>query len=381
MQKINFPHNLSKALDRAIVRLTEHGEPIEKIVASSPASVQKQLAEFLPIVAELRQIPITKTPTANRSYSFLNHTVEKASRFARIMRTLRTGYAISAAFVLLLIVGVSTVAANSLPGSPLFSLKRTWENAQIKVVARTPASRAQFELTLANQRLADAQEVFSDQSSNASDKAQAILELNTQTQVALNQIQQVASTPAVTSNPGIIRNLEALTKNQASLQAQVDPNASADNAKQNQKALAAIQQSVASATNDQSATKIASTQQAQSTGKITAIAASSITIDKNVFSISATTQFLSAAGLQLKQSDFHLGDTAAVIGVTSGEDNQAQIITLKEKAAVQSITPVSKTDGSHSSTGSVTGDSIPTTVPQNPPDVNGGFILESPTPQ
>jgi hypothetical protein len=373
MPIIKFPHNLSNDLDRAIARL-EQGESVEHIVASSSSRVRTHLAEFLPIVAELRNIPLQHIPIASRRYAFLNHTAEKASRFARFMRTLRTGYAISAAFALLTLVGVSTVAANSLPGSPLFSLKTTWENARIKVVARTPGDRAQLELTLANQRLAEAQQVFSDQSSDASDKASAVQELNTQTQVALNQIQQVASTPSITSNPGIIQNLEALTKTQASLQAQVDPSAASDNALQNQKAIAAIQQDVAAAVNTQPA-QIASQQQAQTSGQITAITADSFTVDKNIFQITSSTQFFSANGLPLQKSSFNIGDRVLAIGVTSGETNQAQVITLKQKAVVTPVAPANP------ATTDTTGDSIPTTVQQPQGDVSGGFILESPNPQ
>jgi hypothetical protein len=377
MPSIKFPHNLSKALDRAIARL-EDGESVEHIVATSPSAVRLQLTEFLPIVAELRNIPLKQAPEAMRRYAFLNHTVEKASRFARFMRTLRTGYAISAAFAILMVVGVSTAAANSLPGSPLFSLKTTWENARISVVARNPGDRAQLELTLANQRLAEAQQVFSDQSSDASDKAQAVQELNTQTQVALNQIQQVASTPSITGNPGIIQNLVALTKNQASLQAQVDPSAASDNAAQNQKTIAAIQESVAAAANTQPA-QIQSQQQAQANGVITAMSATSFTIDKNVFQITSSTQFFSANGLHLTQSAFGIGDSVSAIGVTSGEDNQAQVITLKQKAAV--TTPAPSPTTTTGTTDDATANSIPTTVQQPAANVSGGFILESPDPQ
>ncbi len=379
MLSIKFPHNLSKTLDRAIARL-ENGESIEHIVASSPSWTRVHLAEFLPIAAELRGIPVIQTSSSNRRYSFLNHTVEKASRFARVMRGLRTGYAISGAFVLLLIVGVSSAAAQSLPGSKLFTIKKAWETAQIKVVPHTPGDRAQLELALANQRLDDAQEVFSDKSSNASDKAAAIQELNTQTQVALNQIQQVASTPAVTGNPGIIQNLVALTQNQASLQAQVDSSTASSDTAKNQKALAAIQQSVASATNTQTSTTITAKQQVNTTGKITAITSGSFTVEKNVFDISSATQFFSANGLALQQSAFHVGDTVLIVATTSGEKNEAQAITLKEKAVVQTPVDTSGSDSSQSTIDS-TGSNIPTTVLPTAPNVSGGLILESPTPQ
>jgi hypothetical protein len=405
MPIISFKNNnesaFAKELDKAVLAVAL-GESIESAISLAPAHFQKRLTELLPIVQQIHSLPLRKVPAANHRHLFIHHTKEQVSRFATIMRTLSTGYAISTAVVILLIVGVSTAAAQSLPGSPLFSLKKTFQNAQISVVARNPESRAQLELTLANQRLAEAQQVFSDNSSNSSDKAQAVQELNSQTQVALNQIQQVASTPSVAKDPNIIQNLESLAKTQASLQAQVDPSAAQSSEQQSQKTIADIQSIVATA-NGQSAAQISASQNVQTTGIVTAISSTSITVDKNVFNLNSATQYFAINETSANLNDFQVGDTVSIIGSVQGETNLATVITLKQKAApVSTVAPASpvlstapapnsdsagnslssgnsstSASGQNQSDTSSTGTS--STSQQNSQNVTGGYILESST--
>lgn len=392
MPIISFKNNsesaFAKELDKAVL-VVARGESIESAVFLAPAHFQKRLTELLPLVQQIRSLPLHEVPAANHRHLFIHHTKEQVSRFATIMRTLSTGYAISTAVIILLIVGISTTAAQSLPGSPLFALKKTFQNAQISVVARTPESRAQLELTLANQRLAEAQQVFSDNSSNSSDKAQAVQELNNQTQVALNQIQQVASTPSVAKNPNIIRNLESLAKTQASLQAQVDPSAAKSSEQQSQKTIADIQSIVATA-NGQSAAQIAASQKVLTTGVITAVSNTSITIDKNVFTLDNSTQYFAINETSAKLSDFQIGDTVTVIGTVQGETNLATVVTLKQQASPASkttpaTTPTSTNDNSNSNSSSGSsstsqgdaGSIQASNGARNSQNVTGGFILES----
>ena len=391
MPIISFKNNsesaFAKELDKASLAVAR-GQSIESAVSLAPAHFQKRLSDLLPLIQEIRSLPLREVPTANHRHLFIHHTKEQVSRFTTIMRTLSTGYAISTAVVILLIVGVSTAAAQSLPGSPLFALKKTFQNAQISVVARTPESRAQLELTLADQRLAEAQQVFSDNSSDSSDKAQAVQELNNQTQVALNQIQQVASTPSVAKDPNIIQNLESLAKTQAGLQAQVDPSAAQSSEQQSQKTIADIQ-SIVAAANGQSAAQIAASQKIQTTGIITAVSDTSITIDKNVFTLNSSTQYFAINETSADLNDFQIGDTVSVIGTVQGETNLATVITLK-----QQVLPVSTnaqaspaSTGNNSSSSSATSQSATgsadtsstSTGQQNSQNVTGGFILESST--
>jgi hypothetical protein len=393
MPIISFKNNsesaFAKELDKAVLAVA-HGESIGSAVASAPVHFQKRLSDLLLLIQQIRSLPLREVPAANHRRLFIYHTKEQVSRFATIMRTLSIGYAISAAVVILLIVGISTAAAQSLPGSPLFALKKTFQNAQISVVARTPESRAQLELTLADQRLAEAQQVFSDNSSDSSDKAQAVQELNSQTQVALNQIQQVASTPSVAKNPNIIQNLESLAKTQASLQAQVDPSAAQSSEQQSQKTIADIQSIVATA-NGQSAAQISASQKVQTTGVITAISSTSITVDKNVFNLNNSTQYFAINETSADLSDFQIGDTVSVIGTVQGENNLATVITLKQQVLPASTTaPVTSAatsdnfggnpnSSSSATSQSDTGSTQASNGMQNSQNVTGGYILESST--
>jgi hypothetical protein len=381
MPIINFNKNsnsaFTKELDKAAVRLA-HGESLEAVIASAPAHFQKRLSDLLPVMQAIRSLPLREVPAASHRRLFINHTTQRISRFTTLIRTLNTSYAISAAVLILIVAGVSTAAAQSLPGSPLFALKKTFQNAQITVVARNPESRAQLELTLANQRLAEAQQVFSDTSSDSSDKSQAMQELSSQTQVALNQIQQMASTASVAKDPTIIQNLESLTKTQASLQAQVDPAAAKSNEQQSQKTIANIQ-SIVAAANGQSPAVISAKQQALTTGTITAISANSITVDKNVFVLNSATQYFAINETVATIGDFQIGDTVSVMGTVQGETNLATVITLKQQAP-QSAAPAVSSSGSapgSDSSADSSGLNVPTTVQQNSQDVSGGYILES----
>jgi hypothetical protein len=369
-----------KFLDQALKEL-KNGANIEDVILNLPAKVRPEIAELLRVAEDIKALPLQAIPVPAHRRLFLQHTVEKISRFTLFIQTMRTGYAISAAMVILLIAGTATATDRSLPGNPLFGLKKAFEVAQIKIVAHNPASIAQLELSLANQRLNDAQQVFSDQSSNSADKAQAVQELNSQTQLALNQIQQVASSQAVAKDPTIIQNLENLTSKQASLQSQVNPTAGQSAETQNQQALKTIKNLVAVA-NDQSGTSIPSQKTAQASDVVTNISASTITVGKNVFQIDSSTTFVAANGSALKLSDFYEGDLVTVTGIVSGELNIAQIITLNKKY-VAPVTTTNSSDTTDTSTVSPSTDngasSIPETVNQTQNNITGGFILESPT--
>jgi len=371
-----------KFLDQALREL-KNGANIEDVILSLPAKVRPEIAESLRIAESIKALPLQSIPAPEHRRLFLQHTVEKVSRFTLFIQTMQTGYAISAAIVILLVAGTATATERSLPGSPLFGLKKAFEVAQIKIVAHNPASIAQLELSLANQRLTDAQQVFSDQSSNSADKAQAVQELNNQTQLALNQIQQIASSQAVAKDPTIIQNLENLTSKQASLQSQVNPKIAQSAETQNQQALKNIKNLVAVA-NDQSGTSIPSQKIAQASDIITDISASTITVGKNIFQIDSSTKFVAVNGSALKLSDFYKGDLVTVTGTVSGELNIAQIVTLTKKyvAPVTTTTPPTPNTTDTSTTSPATDNnasSIPETVNQTQNNITGGFILESPT--
>lgn len=357
-----------KLFDRALSEI-RRGENAETVLLRMPKSAQDELKAMLAVSTELSSMPLRGVPQPARRRLFAAHTAQKLSRFTLFVRTLRTGYAVTAALAILLIAGTSYAADRSLPGDPLFSLKKSFEVAQIELTARNPEARAALELNLANERLDDAQRVVADDSSSSADKEQAVQELDSQTQVALNQIQQVASSsPSI--NSSVVQNLESLAKGQASLQAQVNPGGASQNDQQTQQAIAGIQSSIATAANGQSQASLPVAKTFQVSGAVTAITSSSITVDKNQYQLNSKTSYAAADGSTLQFSDFAVGDTVTVVGSTSGENNIAQIVTLKTKPAASTDASAAASDSSALS--------VPETAPQNQQDVTGGFILDSP---
>src|SRR4029077_14520645 len=127
----------------------------------------------------------------------------------------------------------------------LFTLKKAFESAEIKF-ARNPQSKTQLELTFANARLQDAEQIFADNNNSPATQTLAINELNSQTQETIDNIkQQITSDSSVAKDASIISQIKTLAQNQANLIAKVDPKA-AQQANQNaQQTVADIQKLIA----------------------------------------------------------------------------------------------------------------------------------------
>lgn len=379
MPKINF----TNALDQAIKRIRS-GEEISDVVSDYP-EIKNELFSALALVQSLATLPRKSAPLPAKRKLFLQHSVENISLLMRFIQSLKTGSAVALALVILALTGTVSAAIKSLPGDRLFALKKTFESAQLQL-SPTPEDRAQLELTLADQRLSDAQTILSQNNSPAV-KKQAIDELNQQTTAALNNIKAVASNPQISNNPAIIQQAENISKNQALLAAKLDPNQAQQNSEQNQQAIADIKKIVA-AVNDQSETIIPEPSTIDVTGAITTLDTNSITIEKNLFTLSTNVHVADQQGNTLNIKSLSINDTVEVKGNLNGTRNIATIITLVSKASADktnsssesknSLAPTSKIDFKNTSPDN-SNPNTDSVIQEKPQDTFGGYIVEPPT--
>jgi len=163
-------NHLAAVLSRGIERLGQ-GQSIEQYmghvdVRSLPAQERQELRDLLQLSARLlplreATIPAAKERAANRA-RFLSKAVEIKQRRAtgvtrprwRLPAQLRRGLVgilVSLALLVLVGSGAASVAASSLPGSPLYPLKLTVEDTRL-TLASSPPARASLYLRFANER-------------------------------------------------------------------------------------------------------------------------------------------------------------------------------------------------------------------------------------
>ena len=87
-------------------------------------------------------------------------------------RRLHPALAVSVLVLVITLATVNSVAQAALPGTPLYPVKRGWENAQFALTL-TPTARAELALALADRRLAEAQSLVA-QGSDPALVAQAV---------------------------------------------------------------------------------------------------------------------------------------------------------------------------------------------------------------
>jgi len=163
-------NHLERLLSRGIAFLAD-GNAIEHFMAREdvlglPGAKQQELRELLDISAgllRLRQVtaPEPKARAANRA-RFLGEVAKRkeAERPPAVPRRLRLparlqrglmGLALSLAVLIVAGGGVVSAAAGSLPGSPLYPLKLTVEDARVSLTTSPPA-RARLYIHFADQR-------------------------------------------------------------------------------------------------------------------------------------------------------------------------------------------------------------------------------------
>ncbi len=363
MPKIKFEN----ILDQAIARI-KNGEKLSAVLSSYPQEVQSQLAASLEIISLASSLPKMAVPAPIKRKAFLEYQMEKVSAFVRFMQSLKTVSAVAVAMLILAITGTVSAAIHSLPGDNLFALKRVIESAQLKLT-QSQSSKTELELSFADQRLNEAQTVFS-QNTDSNAKAQAVNELTQQTASTLNNIKAIAGTSSGNINSDIIKKAESIAQNQSNLLAKVDPAAAKQSSIQNQQAINDIKNLVAAA-KETDQTTLPKISDIDVTGNVTAIDKSSISVDGNTYSFNTSMTVTDATGNHIGTGDISVNDKVHVKGKVDGSSNDLIAIILMQKAKKETNTNT----GANGTIEMVPPAPEPN-IPLKPIDTFGGFIIE-----
>jgi|GEM_PF-1508679 hypothetical protein len=410
-------NNLDEIYNQALEMLKK-GHSKEDVLVKF-AQFKNELAPLLDISAVFLSLPknIVPTPMMQRKYA-----AAPAKRLWLAWLHISKFAGVSVA--LMLIVSAVSVTAyqtiKSTPGNALFSLKKQAENLQM-VLASSQTQKASLQVAIAQQRLNDAQQIFSDPTSNAQQKNAALNELSAQTASAVAEVNTVASTdPKSADSPPLLNSLDNITKQQKNLLAEIKPDSQIKTAQSsalvalgNDTAkLSAIKQTIAVATDDQEAlTKLSSDPNSVAAfGSISRATSSQITVEQITFNITPQTTIQDDAGNTLLPSQLTDGDKASVVG----EKNSTQLLAQQIFVTSTSTADLTATQIQASTTIASASDNPPSTAASSTapagqtekqqaqsststqPDqagsssaspvndsntVTGSFIIESPSPQ
>jgi len=145
----------------------EAGEQIEQLVARHPADAA-QLDAALRVAARLtasgdetlRAVPAAQERSRAAFLARAASMHPKSPPSSRVLRLVRPLVSFLAAVVLLVVIGIGVfgVSAASLPGDPLYSVKRSFENAQLSL-ARDPVQRVNLEESYDQRRMEEVKAV------------------------------------------------------------------------------------------------------------------------------------------------------------------------------------------------------------------------------
>ncbi len=173
-------------LDKALTEL-KAGASKEAIFSKWP-QYKQQLAEFLTVAEMFSALPKNQIPAPAMQRKYLRMPVKSQAWFAWVHLSKYVSISMGA---MLLIAGFATTAygaARSLPGEALFPLRKVAEQIQLDF-ASNDVARANIQLKITRERLADVREVFSSPGSSSQQQAAALNELASQTGAAVQTVQ------------------------------------------------------------------------------------------------------------------------------------------------------------------------------------------------
>jgi hypothetical protein len=386
-------NNIEDIFDEAVTMLQKGHS--EQEVLSKFAHAKNELAPLLSFSKPLLNLPknIVPIPLMQRKYAAIPVrgfwlAWLKASKFASV----------SVGVLLLLSAMVGTVYASfaSIPGQPLFAVKKVWEKSQLALTTNQDA-RASLQIQIAESRLNDAQAVFSDPGSDAAQKSAALNELANQTSNAVAEVSTVAqSNPKSTQNHPLLSSLESITQAQATLLTNIKPDSQTQTAAQSALAtldqtsvqISKIKQTVAIADNDQALASLSSNPDSVAViGQVTKLVDNQVTVEKTSFALTTQTIIQNLEGTILSVHDLSVGQRVNVTGIKTNNILTAKFVIITEAPG----DPTGSVQGTSTTTPSTSTPPTETTktpqVTPTPTFVNssstavGSFILESPSPQ
>ncbi|MBU6447595.1 hypothetical protein KGQ24_02000 [Patescibacteria group bacterium] len=374
-------NNFEEILNTGLHRI-KNSESISSVVADLGKNLDEvqrtQISEMLRLSASISALPRKQAPAATKRYLYAEYQPNQ-STFRSKLRELFGVLKITPVFVgamMLLIAATAYGSAISLPGDPLFAVKRAYENVRVQM-ASNAQTRAALQIQFAQQRISDTQKILAQ---NDSQKTQAaIVALNQQTSVALNDVKQ-----AVTSDKGqstaatsLVNQAEELAQSQNKLIAKADPGAAKASQQQTTATIQEIK-SLATTDNETSGTKLKPSD-INTTGVVSSINGNQLTVNGNVFVIDPiATQTIDQNNVTVPFSRVGIGDTVKISGVVNSNQNIANIITIVKKA--QAAAGSDQTQDSATQTPASQQSTQPSASANSskPIDTHAGFIPEPP---
>lgn len=397
-------------LDNYIEQLS-HGKNAGQVILNMPGQEQAEAASLAKISSALLGLPKLQAPAPvmRRKYILLPENKKIWLPFLHISNFAAGS---TAALMLLAVFAIGGYQAwSSLPGQPLFAVKRTAENVRLKFIMSSEA-KAQLQLAYTQNRLDEAQAILTNPQSNKQQEIAALQELASQTKTAADSVQQLAlNQPLQNNSRPIVSKLENLTKQQDNLIANthsndsdvtVAANSAGDASKTASDQVTQIKKYLAIAESTQDPIAMADLSSDPDTVSISGLVSKtdkdSLTVEKLQFQITDKTEIKDLAGNKVAATDLKTGAKVKVSAKKDHDKLLAQnIITLGSDANNSD----GQVKGAATSTPNVNASSTNQTVNQTstqgslktPPDdatsspisdtkiPAGSFIIENPNAQ
>lgn len=379
---------IEEALDQAIIKLRK-GATMEMVLSEYPEH-KTELAELLPLVTLGYSIPKLSPARPVRQYRFAN---KHQNVFSFLKSLVVVRYALIPLAVVLVFGSVwkiSVAASQSLPGTPLYSLKKAYEVASLKLTT-DPDQKITLQLTLTQKRFDEAQTALTTEPKNDKLEAAALSELSNQTQATFNSASSVAATKAITGKDNsLLKDLVAINNKQQDLLSNIKSNGEAKSAAdqglktttETKKALAAIIATV----NEQALASMAHEQPdaITITGTISGLEKNRIEVEKNLFTIDDNS-VIKLADITSGKAELKLNEKVSILGVKTNKGLVAtQIVILPADETPPNTTPVKPEVKSANTTKSIDAPANTSAEPVNevaPKPLKAGIIPEDPSPQ
>ena len=310
---------------------------------------------------------------------------------------------VSASVALLIsAVGVTAyVGLHSAPGQTLFAVKKSAEQARL-LLAYDQADKANLQVSIAQQRLSAAQQIFNDPNSNVEQKKAALTELTQQTSTAVAEVDNVTQKdPTSEQTHPLVQSLESINKQQKTLLAQIQPDTQIKDdasvalktADANTAKISAIKESIAIANNDQSLAQLAANPDSVAIlGSVSQISSTGITVEKTKFTVTASTTIKDTQGNTVSLNDLAPKFKVNIVGLQDHNNLIAQqiLVTSTTTADTASSTTQGEVKGDSTTTATSILNNIKklelpkddaTTSSSTSNTAIGSFILEDPAPQ
>ena len=325
----------------------KNGSTIEAVLSKYPSEDRIKLKSLLQMAIDFNSLPHLSAPEPTKRRLYINHAHAHRGGFLGALNIFKNVYATS---LMVLLFGVGSTAYAtfmSLPGDNFFALKKGVESVQLKLT-KDPVSKAALQLSIATKRLEEAQQIiYTTEDTDA--KHKAIEELNKQTAVALQNIEEIAANPEVANNPELAKKMqkaESLAKDQNTLIAAVNPEIADQTSETVQNKLTTIRQVIAISI-EQSEAKIPSLAKIDKSGPIKSIKDNLITLeDGTVFEFDKSQiKITDSKGTVMGMKDIAIADVVKIEGNAKDNTNYATTITFvsKPKAADEKPSPTEDT--------------------------------------